>query len=373
MGIGAAVLGLALACLLGAGLACGGSRPAPKGEQALSGVAGELAAVVEPGDGALAWAGFRAAGGQVTPATAALDEELASALIRRGVALVPTDTLGGATWEGAETVPPRLWQDAPAERVLAGRLEAAGRWAYLRLFLVEAGTGRLLQQVTRRLAVRHLPSELAMAAGQGGMAAVGGVQVEVHRLGLREEGGIPRSLEISPRASLLAGDRLQLRFRVAQDCEAWVLLFVSTGERRQIFAAQPVYSGRWHYVPGEDAWVTLDQEGQVYTLYLVVARQLDREAMDPETGEAWRRTDELVRLGELDRYTGLEKLDQVLVEEAVVHGPASPPPLVLRDAAPVPVGAAESLLLPEGLTVESRPEVLSGEGGVIRALSFEVR
>lgn len=360
------VLGLALSL---AGLGCG-TPPGQREQEALSSAAEVLVAALGPQPGPLAWAGFRDASGEASAATVALDEQVASALIRRGVPLVSVDTLGGAAWGGTETLPARLWQDAPADRVLAGRLETAGQWAYLRLFLVEAGTGRLVSQETERLAARHL--ERLMAAAAAGAGEAGPVQVELHRLGLRQEGGIPRSIDIGPQAALLAGDKLQVRFRVARDCQVWVMLFVSTGERHDVFAPQPAYSGRWLYGPAEDEWVTLDQVGQVYTLYVVAARQLNPDLGSDEI-ELWRRVDELVRLGQVDRYAGLEQVDRALAEQAVVRAAQAPAPLVVRDAAEVPRGQAEDFMLQEGLTVHSRAEVLSAPTGVIRAVSFEVR
>ena len=149
--------------------------------------AAELVAGIEAfaAAGKITWVGIRDGEGRRTPATRVLDEHIVSALLLKDMSLTVADSL--ETWDGEELVPASLWQDGENAQVLAAWVEEAGSWAYLRLFLVEGGSGRLLATRSSRLAQRPLQDLVSLKnRREGGAEIAAGVEVELHLLGLRE-------------------------------------------------------------------------------------------------------------------------------------------------------------------------------------------
>lgn len=337
----------------------------------LAGVVTELAQIVAGAEveGEIAWLGFRDAKGEKGLATEVLDDFLVSALLLDGVPLMVPEKLAGEKWEEDELLPARLWTDLDACRILTGRLEEEGAWMYLRLFLIDSRSRQLLASTTRRVAGRHLREQVAQRRSQEeGRVAEIPLEVDLHLLGLRSQGGIAHSVAIEEGTALQTGDRLQIRFKVARDCEVYAFLYSSEGVREDLFGSQFVYSGRWQYGPGEEQWVDLEESDQVYTLYFLAGEHLLEEKE-----ELWERMAELVEQRRVDRFAGLELLDQTLVEFLLRELEGEPEIGVLRGGEGIGRGEKESFILADGTPLESRAEKLSSPVVLVRAFSFSVQ
>jgi hypothetical protein len=350
---------------------CGGWSPR-------FGEGGEIDAVVkglvEPlggqvGEEQVSWLGFREGDGKSSPATQLLDEHLISALLRSGVRLATSDGSQRGHWEGEELVPPRLWQEAETAQVMAGRMEVADGWAYLRLFLIDAEEGLLLGTVRRRLAEPQLRELAARASGsEEDGEEERELAADLHLLVLRDEVGMTHPVAVEEGMMLQSGDRLQVRFKVAADCQVYAFLYSSKGVRRDLFGSQLVYSGRWQYGPGRENWVELDEVDQVHTLYFLVGQRLSDERED-----LWERLGELIEEGRVDRFTGVELLDGALVEFLQRRAEENVELAVLRGSEGVVSGEVEEFILDDGTALESRAEILSGSQLLVRAVSFGVQ
>ena len=331
--------------------------------------AAELVAGVEEfaAAGKIAWVGIRDGEGKRTPATRVLDEYIVSALLLKDVPLVVADSLG--KWNGEGAVPAELWQDGGNARVLAARLEEAGEWAHLRLFLVEGGSGQLLAARYGRLGQRPLQDLVAQKSRrEGEVEADAGVEVELHLLSLRDEGGIARPVAIEEQGMLQSDDRLQVRFRVATDCQVYAFLYSSDGERRDVFGSRFVYSGRWQYGPGEETWIDLKDADKVYSLYFLAGQRLPEDRV-----ELWERMREPVEQGLVNRFDGLELLDGIM-SEFLLSGMEDGATLqAQRGSEGIGLGKEEKFILEDGTPIESRAEQLRGEPVLVRVVSFAVQ
>lgn len=363
------LLALALTWAYGCGL--GWHRP-PAEPEVVTATAAAARSVRETAQGrSLTWLGVREEGGSPTPSGELLDRYLVSALIAEGLdVIVPDSAATGGFWGKEEPVPERVWRSAAAGSLaLAGRIHHQGAWEYLQLVLIDPAGGTLAGSTTQRLRGSSVQRLMAGAGHRDDRKGEAGPLVlEVHRLGVRTEGGLTRPVAIEPEALLQAGDRLQVRVRTRQDCEVWAFLYSSAGEMRELLSSRRIFAGRWECGPGQDAWVTLGEGIQVYTLYLVAGSHLaeDRE-------EVWERMGELIEQGQVVRYTGLELLDRVLVDFLVRGMKDGPTMTVIRQGDRVRPGGEESFILDDGTPLSNRAEELSGSPLVIRAVSFAVQ
>ena len=357
----------AMACWL---QACSSRRGRTTSGTELARAAEELAQLVArlDGDEEIAVLGIRDAAGIQTMATRVLDEYLVSALLEAGVPLVLAE--GGSTpWGNAEVVPASEWENLSSPRVLAGRLQVESPWGYLRLFAIDRESGIVVAAGSRRLAERALLERAAQRSRQReDVPGEGALKVELHLLVLRSEGGLARRIEIEEGSVLQPEDRLQIRFRVNTDCEVYAFLYSSEAEVEEVFAGQFAYRGRMHYGPGEEGWLLLRQSDTAYTLYFIAAPRLgdDRE-------ELFENMAELIERRQVDRLTGLEQLDRVLVEFLLRGLEGSPEIAIQRGNEGIRRGERESFILSDGTPIESWPEELGASPVLVRALSFLVQ
>jgi len=347
---------------------CGFWQGAPGTEAELAGVAAELAQVAAgSGNGErTTWLGIREGDGKRTPATEILDEYLVSAMLRAGVHLVLPDSAAAEEWDKDQVVPEDLGRPGVASSAAFGRAEMAPPWIYLRLFLVEGETSRVLAAATRRLGGGHVWKQVAQRRRQAERPEVEvPLEVELHLLGIRSEGGMTRPVAIEEGAVLQSGDRLQVRFKAAADCEVYAFLFRADGVREEVFGSRLVYAGRWEYGPRRGQWINLNEGDQVYTLYFLAGKRLleDRE-------ELWERMEELVEQRQVDRFSGLELLDQTLAE-FLLQGIQNQDIEVRRGE--IGAGKEENFILEDGTPLKSRAEELKGEPVLVRGVSFAVQ
>lgn len=340
------------------------------------------------GDTRIAVLGFREDDGQQTPSTEVLDEHLLSALMQSGasVATGVGATVGPRTGAGVkwpkEAVLPAGWDQLEERRLLSGLVRYEAPWAYVRLVLTDREAGEVLGSATRRVSQRQLEraGQKLTARRQkiyGGTGKAGTAKqreplgVDLHVLVRRDEAGFSKLVELSERGTLKQGDRLQLRFRVDSDCTAYAFLFQSNGEREDVFASAPAYPGRVHYGPAEEGWVTLNQVNEVYTLYFIAGRDLDED-----NGELFSDMADLVGQGMLDKFNGIDKLDEVMKEyfDRQIDDDQGGGVQILRGREGIEIGEdKEEFVYRDGAKLESSPELLSAAEILIRAVSFDVQ
>lgn len=345
-------------------LALGGCVPFIGGREQshqLAATAQELVGIVESQEGEIDWLGLRDPAGVQTEETKVLNDYLLSALLRAEVAVGLADTTG-KRWRDAELV--GLKQGGRAALALGGRLEADAPWLYVRMFLVERASGELVAARTARILERDVRHEVA--SRQRGMdAGDGPVEVELHLIAKREEGGVAQAVELAEGAQLQQGDQLQLRFKLSRDAEVHAFLCSSAGALETLFDEQFVYSNIVQYGPGENTWITFNEIDQVYTLYFLAGSQLLAE----NAGPFYEQFATLVREGQVDRFTGLDQLDQALIEFLQHPEPIA----VLRGDDDIALGRPETIVYDDGNTLSSQAEILTGTPVLVRALSFSVQ
>ncbi len=332
----------------------------------LTAVARDLVQVAQVGDAEIDWVGLRDATGTQTEATRVLDDYLVSALLQVGVGLALVDTVGDK-WPDGRLV--GLGQGR-ASLVLGGRLEEDAAWRYVRLFLVERSTGKLVAARTMRVSDREVMDEVALRGSQSGSGAdTLPLEVEIHLIAKRQEGGVDRAVELSEGAQLQQGDQLQLRFKLNRDVEVYAFLYDSEGIVEVVLPEEFVYSGIAQYGPSENGWITLSEVGRVYTLYFLAGPRL----LEENTSEFFERIAELVQQQEVVRFAGLEKLDQTLVEFLMRSYQGNPSIAVLRGQDNIDLSRPETIVYDDGSRLESQAEKLKGTPTVVRALSFSVQ
>ncbi len=351
-------LAIALSLLLGGCVPFIGGRDQSR---QLASAAQDLVKIVEAQEGEVDWLGLRDPAGVQTEETKVLNDYLLSALMKAEVEVGLVDTTG-KRWRDEELV--GLKQGGRAALALGGRLEADAPWMYVRMFLVERKSGELMAARTTRILERDLLHELA-SRELGTDASHGPIEVDLHLIAKREEGGVAQLIELAEGVQLQQGDQMQLRFKLSRDAEVHAFLCRSDGALETVFDEQFVYSDIVQYAPGENDWITFNELDQVYTLYFLAGPQLLAE----NAGPFYEQFAILVRDGQINRFAGLEMLDQTLIEFLQRPEPIA----VLRGDEDIFLGQPETIVYDDGNTLSSQAEILTGSPVLVRALSFSVQ
>lgn len=336
---------------------CGFWPRRPPGEGQLEAVLAELAQSVAHRQGAVALLGCRDQEGEQTPLTRLLDAHLVSALLRAGA---EAQLAGGEeTRRPDEAIPARYWRELEAPWLAVAYVAEDTPWIYLRLQVIERHSGALVAARTQRLAAAPLKQRLA---GDQGPAALAALSAQLHLLGLHQEGGFAQQVQLDQGGRLQPGDRLQLRFEVDADCQVFAFLYSSAGAQLDLFPAQLVYKGRIQ----ETGWIELSETNQVHTLYFIAAPRLDEDKSELFTSLA-----EVVAQGQINQFSGTEKLDQVVAAFVSRQAGGGAAIQALRQEAAL--GEEEKFILADGTVLKSRPQQLSGAPALVRAISFSVQ
>ena len=352
------ILSALMLCLTGCAML--GREPGDRAE--LNAVAADVLHQLDLEAG-FTWVGLRDASGKETEATQAVEEYLISSLVRRGLpfSVVPSEE---SSWSG-EAIP-------PGERVgpvLGGRLVEDGAWMYVRLYRVEGVGGRIVQAAARGVAKRHVDDEVAQRARASGTGRDGlPIEVDVHWVALRREGDIRRPVRLVEGESLQEGDELQIRFRLNRDAQVYAFLFSSEGEVISLVPDEFRYSGLPYYGPGENSWVTLSESDRVYTAYFMVGPRL----LEENASEFFERLDELVEQRQVDRFVGLDRQDEIVVEFLRRSFPGGIPIEVVRGNEALVEGRSETLVYSDGTRLQSVAEKWVAPL-IVRAVSFSVQ
>ncbi len=338
---------------------CGSWPRRPPGAGEVEAALAELAQAAARREGEVAVLGFRDGEGKQTARTRLLDEYLLSALLRSGAAVQVAG--GEEVWKKDEAIPARYWSEVEAPWMAAGYLREDPPWVYLRLQVVERQSGTLVAARTRRLAAAALDQGLGQAP-----VTPAPLSATLHLLALRQEGGFARQVALEAGGRLQPGDRVQIRFEVGVESQVFAFLYSSAGAQRDLFPGQLVYKGRMHYGPAEEEWLSLDETNQVHTLYFIVAPRLDEDK-----SALFENLAELISQGQVNQFSGIEKLDQAVAAFLAKQVGGDAPPQVLRQE--VALGEEEKFILADGTVLVSRPQQLSGAPALVRAISFSVQ
>lgn len=354
----------AIACLaLVLVLGCAGSRVGGAGADVQEAIAGLVADLGAPARGEVLLVPLRDAEGEVTAETRLLDEALVSALLREGYRLRLADDEGDK-WKGDE-LPATHWEEAAGGPLLYGRVQGEGGFAFVQVRLV-GPQGDVLALGRGRLAAGQLQRLAADRVRSSGGTVVRPLDIELHLVARHDEDQFASRVELAEGAELELGDRLQVRFKVSRDAQVYAFLYDSEGESQEVVPAGTFYSGRVHYGPGKEAWINPGQSDRVYTLYFIVAENLDEER-DRMFEEMRRLLDE----GRVDRFTGLELQDAVVAAYIDQRLQGDLVAKVERGAE-VTLAAPEKIIYNDGTVLESRHELLRARPALVRAVSFSV-
>ena len=322
----------------------------------------------------LAFLGTRGGDGKPTPETKVVDRLLLETLGDAGFHLEVDEETAKVPWSTQGVLP--LFDDVHQGflHLLGGRLYTDERWSYLQLAFVDRRTGTMQLADLQRVSTKSL-QRLARASVNGEPQGAP-LEIELHILGLRRDVGFADQVEVADGAVLEKGDELQIRFRVAVECDIFAFLLSSSGNTWTIFK-RTVFGGRSRYRPYESLWFRLDDTNptQVYggtfgynttekgefTLYFAAAGRLE------DSEEMFIAIDEFSngRAGEIHDWNPVDKS----VEQHLFSGDGE---AMLIQGGP-PRGESERFLLADGTVLENRFEKLRGTPGVFRVLRFSVR
>jgi len=352
-----------IACGVLGCLPFGGGRPQ---SAELTAAAHELVLIAQDGYAEIDWIGLRDGEGEQSEAARVLEDYLVSALLQAEVGLALTDTAGGR-WVNEGVI---ALDRGGAELILGGRLQQDGQWMYVRLFLVERVSSKVVASRTVRVPHGEVDDEVALRArGSGGAGDMAPVQAELHLIVRREEGGNDQVIDLAEGLQLQQGDKLQLRFKLHRDVEVHAFLYDSEGALEAVFPQQFVYSGIEQYGPSENGWVTLSESDRVYTFYFLAGSRL----LEENSGEFYERAGELIKQRQVDRFNGLDKLDQTLVEFLLRSYQADVTIGVQRGSEGIVLGRPETIVYDDGTRLSSQAEMLKAAPVLVRALSFAVQ
>ena len=334
---------------------------------------GELAESIDSGadQPSIAVLGFRDGDGEQSAETRLLDEHLIRALTNNRSPVAPgvgamDETVSEVSWD-SDSMLPEDWQELAPERLLSGRLHYDTPWVYVRLILTEKQSGAVLDSRVARLTERELARAAAEAeeseAAEEDTDTVFAVNVDLHLILWRVTASFTDMLSLEEGATVAVGDHLQLRYTTDADCAVWAFLFRSDGVRHALIDSSPIYAGHDQIV----STFTFEAENIVHTLYFVIAEELEADR-----AELFEEIDEMMRQGEIERFRGLDLVDEQLAGFLSTEIGGGLPVDVIRGGEGIELGAEEKFL--EGETsLVSKPERLSGSPVLLRAISFDVQ
>ena len=324
----------------------------------------------------LAFLGTRGSDGKQTPETRVVDRLLMENLGEAGFLLGVDEEVAAEPWPARGVL--HLFDDAHEgfSHLLGGRLYTDERWSYLQLAFVDRRTGAMQLADLQRISTKSL-ERLARASFKGDPQGAP-LEIELHILGLRRDVGFADQVEVEDGGVLEKGDELQIRFRVAVECDIFAFLLSSSGNTWTLFK-RTVFGGRSRHQTHESLWFRLHDSNltQVYgggtfghnttekgdfTLYFAAATRLE----DGE--EMFLAIDEFLN----NRSGGIQNWNPV--DESVErHLFAGDDGEVTPIQGGQPRGESERFLLADGTVLENRSEKLRGTPGVFRVLRFRVQ
>ena len=236
------------------------------------------------------------------------------------------------------------------------------------------------EQVVRRrgLRVEAQTSSVGPAGASLGDSAPSTLTLSTIFLGERKVGNSYEEVVIREGSTLRSGDGLKIVFETNRDAYVYALLLDSGGKGNVIFPSENfamsnhVRGGQQIEIPSSGLWFFLDNQVGTETIYVLASL----EPM-PRIGELAAR---LEAMGARRDHAAADKEVADFVTRGAVKRkkkkrPSKPIVIagVVRGIGGVKKGGTSRIRLSDGRMVERTREMLSGEGAVVRTVTFKHR
>ncbi len=195
-------------------------------------------------------------------------------------------------------------------------------------------------------------------------------------LGERKVGERYQEVVLRDGGMLRSGDGLKIVFQTSREAHVYALLLDSAGKASVIFPgddfelANRVKAGKQVELPPGDLWFFLDDQPGTETIYVLaslkpmpqiaaLATRLEAMGAGRDDRVADREVAEFVSRGAVKRRKKKKKKKRPILIAGVVRGIGG-----------VKKGSVTRVKLSDGSEVKQAQEMLTGEGAVVRALSF---
>ena len=310
------------------------------------------------------WIGLRNSEGLQTLQTRAIEDYIISSLVRRGSDFVVLKE-NHEKWSKDEIV---RANDLMGYSV-GGRVIEYGSRTYVRLFLLDKNA-MIVDSVFRGVYTTHIEDEVKERSRDSEIRRSDlPLDVDLHWIVLRNNGGVRESIDLKDGVSLESGDQLQIRYRVSKDVKVYSFLFSNEGGIESLVNESFMYSGLLHYGPTENGWIDLIHKNRVYTAYFIAGPLIFEE----NKNEFIENLQELVDQGQMNEFTGLDKQDQTLIEFIARAYETEIALDIIRGSEVDYAPNQEVFIYSDGTRVKSYAEQLNGVPLILRAVSFRVQ
>ncbi|MEE3235516.1 MAG: hypothetical protein VX294_15220 [Candidatus Latescibacterota bacterium] len=312
----------------------------------------------------LVWLGLRNLEGAETSETRAIEDYVVASLVESGIDIV-VSTDNDGRWSKEEIV----GESDSIGYSIGGRLMEYGSRTYVRLFIVDENS-MVVDSVFRGIYTTHVEDEVEERSRNSGIRRSDlPLDVDLHWIVLRNEGGIREPIVFEEGMVLQSGDQLQVRYRVSKDVKVYAFLFSNEGGIESLVSEDFMYSGLLHYGPTENGWIEMTDEDRVYTAYFLAGPILFEE----NKNEFVENLYELVDQGQVNEFTGLDKQDRLLVDFVSRAYESEISLNIIRGSEAISSTRQEVFVYSDGTRVQSYAEQLKGVPLIMRAVSFRVQ
>jgi uncharacterized protein DUF4384 len=203
--------------------------------------------------------------------------------------------------------------------------------------------------------------------------------------GMKKIGSDYQAIVMQEGSVLNSGDGLKVGFKVNVEAYVFVLMIDSQGKGSVIFphpdiaTSNHVKAGQWVGIPPADEWFCLDENTGTETIYVLatvnpmpdIKQLIDKlDAMGAKRENA-KADEEVVRFTNRAAVKR-KKDDKKKKKKKKLRKPRKPMVIagVVRGITGTKKGSLSRVKLKNGRVVEKASETISGQGAVIRALSF---
>jgi hypothetical protein len=312
----------------------------------------------------LVWLGLRNSEGSQTPETRAIEDYVVASLVDSGIDFT-VSTENDGRWSKEEVV----GEDGSMGHSIGGRVIDYGSRTYVRLFIVDENS-MIVDSVFRGVYTTHVEDEVEERTRNSGIRRSDlPLDVDLHWVVLRNEGGIRETIGLEEGMELQSGDQLQIRYRVSKDVKVYAFLFSNEGGIESLVSEDFMYSGLLHYGPTENGWIEMTAVDRVYTAYFLAGPIL----LEENENEFIENLHELIDQGQVNEFNGLDKQDRLLADFVSRAYESEVSLDIIRGSEVVSSTRQEVFVYSDGTRVQSYAEQLNGSPLIIRAVSFRVQ
>ena len=324
----------------------------------------QITDTVQDENPAFLWLGLRNQEGTQTPETRAIEDYIVASLVDNGIDFIISEK-NEKKWSKNEA----LVEVEFANYSIGGRLIKYGDKTYVRLFIVDENS-IIVDSIFKGVSATHVEDEVEARSNTAGIHQSDlPLNVDLHWILLRDEGGIRDPVVLEEGSEIESGDQLQIRYRISKDAKVFAFLFSNEGGIEPLVNEDFMYSGLLHFGPTENGWIKMAEKDRVYTAYFLAGPRL----LEENKNEFIQNLQELIDQGLIHEFTGLSKQDQLLADFIsrayesdvfvdIIRGPEVP--LSTRQ---------EVFVYSDGTRIKSYAELLKGTPLIIRAVSFRVQ